>query len=210
MTIKMAQDDTVAYFKINLQLFAEEETAEVENTESEEKTDSQNPVTEEKKETETNPSSEVEKTDTDNSDASESELTFSVPDGIEAPTQEFQNYVKEQGFSNEQAQGLVDFYVNKVLPQQQEALAAQNEQWVATSKEKFGDKGIATANKALSRYGSPELVELLKTTGLGNHPEMIAVFKAVGEKISESTAVTPAMKPPEKQLLYPNSKEMYD
>ena len=48
---------------------------------------------------------------------------------------------------------------------------------------------MASAVKALDTFGTPELVELLDTYGIGNNPEMIRFFKRVGEATGEDKIV---------------------
>jgi hypothetical protein len=48
---------------------------------------------------------------------------------------------------------------------------------------------LAAAQRTLQKFGSPELVQYLDNTGLGNSPELIKLFSNIGLSISESTAV---------------------
>lgn len=199
---------------MDLQLFSEEEASEqqveVENSEAAEKTVDENPTGEEKKEVESESSSKDKKLDTNDSTAPDEYSEFSLPENVSAPIDEFKTFAKEQGLSQEKAQSLVDFYAKTILPKQEEMQTAAIEKWTGDSVKRFGKKGIETANKALSRFGSKELVGLLTDTGLGNHPEVIAVFESIGKQISESTLVNPGTKPPAVKPMYPNSKDMYE
>lgn len=49
---------------------------------------------------------------------------------------------------------------------------------------------LAIAKKALDTYGTPEIRQLLETTGLGNNPEMIRFFWRVGKTLTEDGTVT--------------------
>jgi hypothetical protein len=111
---------------------------------------------------------------------------FTVPEGFSAPIDDFKSWAKENNMTQEAAQSAVDFYVNKIAPQQQAQHEEMVNKWVEESKSKFGDKGIEEANKALARFSTPEFINFLSETGIGNHPEMIAAFKNIGTKISES------------------------
>lgn len=83
---------------------------------------------------------------------------------------------------------------------QQEAALAQVNEWSAQSKadKEFGgdrfDANLAIAKKSMLAFASPALVELLNTTGLGNHPEVIRMFYKSGLAISEDQMV-PARTP---------------
>jgi hypothetical protein len=47
------------------------------------------------------------------------------------------------------------------------------------------DENLAVARRAVDAFGSPALKELLNTTGLGNHPEVVKAFYKAGKAISE-------------------------
>lgn len=78
---------------------------------------------------------------------------------------------------------------------QLEQVRAEVSKWVESAKvdpEIGGDKlkpSLASANAAVSKFGTPELSALLKATGLGNHPEFIRVFAKVGQLIAEDKVV---------------------
>jgi hypothetical protein len=114
---------------------------------------------------------------------------INVPEGYNAPTEDFISFAKENGLSNETAQAAVDFYINKVVPTQQKAVTDQVTTWEAETKKTYGDAGIEIAKKAVNTFATPELIEILNQSGLGNHPQIVGLFKSIGEKISESTLV---------------------
>jgi hypothetical protein len=118
--------------------------------------------------------------------APEQYADFTLPEGFDAPTDDFKAWAKEQNMTQEKAQATIDFYTQKIIPQQQAAHAKQVEAWGKESQTKYGKEGIEAANKALGRFSTPEFTELLSQSGLGNHPEMIGIFKQISEKISES------------------------
>lgn len=49
------------------------------------------------------------------------------------------------------------------------------------------NQNLATAAKALDRFGTPALREMLDETGIGNHPELIRAWAKVGKAISEDS-----------------------
>lgn len=140
--------------------------------------------------------------------APEKYADFTLPEGFTAPVDEFKTWAKEQNLNQESAQSMVDFYIKNIVPQQEAERTATVEKWTEESKTKYGDKGIDTANKALGRFSTPEFKQFLVDTGLGNHPEMIGIFKSIGEKISESGLVEGTKKSAPSRM-YPNSPEMY-
>jgi hypothetical protein len=69
----------------------------------------------------------------------------------------------------------------------------ETQKWAAEIKadKEYGgaafEENLALAKKAISKFGSPGLVELFKTTGIGNHPELIKAFVRAGKAISEDS-----------------------
>ena len=125
---------------------------------------------------------------------------FKVPEGMELDVKlvdTFSPVFKELGLSNEQAQKLVDNYAPFIKAQaeaqKQAALDSYKEmvgEWkTETTKELGADaqKIIALAGKAINKFGTPALRELLNETGVGNHIELVKFFANVGKSISEDT-----------------------
>ena len=118
---------------------------------------------------------------------------------------ELSSVAKELDLSQGAAQKLVDRLGPKIaertLVAQAEAFKATNEEWVASAKadkEFGGDKlneNLAVAKKALDAFGTPELRELLNTTGIGNHPEFIRAFYRAGLTVSEDKFVSGGTRP---------------
>jgi hypothetical protein len=122
---------------------------------------------------------------------------FKLPDGIELDADavtEFSAIAKEMKLDQASAQKLADVAANMVQ-RQAEQHAATVQGWVdqvKADKEIGGDKmpeHLAIAQKALDTFGSPELREILNSTGLGNNPEVIRAFYRAGKAISEDTFV---------------------
>jgi len=107
----------------------------------------------------------------------------------------FEGIARELGLSQEAAVKLID----SVSPAMQEAANAQRQHTIAAwenaakaDPEFGGDKlgeNMATAKKALDKFGSPELTKMLNDTGLGNHPELIRAFFRAGQQISSGSFV---------------------
>lgn len=108
----------------------------------------------------------------------------------------FSEAARELNLSNESAQKMLDKIGPAFAERQANAMEAARTQWVNDSrgdKEFGGDKlqeNIATAKKALDKFGTPELVTLLNESGLGNHPEIIRAFYRAGMAISEDGFVS--------------------
>ncbi|WGL96480.1 peptidase [Arsenophonus nasoniae] len=109
----------------------------------------------------------------------------------------FEPIARELDLSNEQAQKMVDLYGAKIMPQvikqQAEQWQQQIDSWVKTVNEdqQLGSvESINHAQKALEKFGSPDLKQYLNDTGLGNHPELIRVFANIGQAMAEDNMVT--------------------
>lgn len=122
---------------------------------------------------------------------------FAMPDGVELDEKavgEFTEIAKELKLPQDQAQKLVDLYAKRVQGQV-EAHKTLVEGWatsVKADKDIGGDKlpeSLATARKAVDAFGSPELKNLLNTSGLGNHPEFVKLMYRAGKAISEDRFV---------------------
>lgn len=52
------------------------------------------------------------------------------------------------------------------------------------------EANLDLSKKALAKLGTPELVDHLEKSGLGNHPEMVKLFHKLGTAISEDSLAT--------------------
>jgi len=125
-----------------------------------------------------------------------------APEGMaidQAMLDTFTPIFKELGISQEGAQKLADAYA-PVIKQQMEAQqqAAINEykttveNWKSETTKALGanaDKELAKAAKAIEKFGSPELRQVLNETGVGNHIHLVRFFAKVGELISQDSFV---------------------
>lgn len=138
-----------------------------------------------------------------------------MPEGVQldsAAAEEFTAIAKELKLDQAAAQKVADVGA-KMAQRQAEAHAKLVETWteqVKTDKDIGGDKldeNLGIARKAIDTFGSPELKELLNSTGLGNHPEVVKLAYKVGKAISEDRFVTGSPKGPETDMakkLFPN------
>jgi len=140
----------------------------------------------------------------------------------------FSAVAKELDLSQGAAQKILDAIAPKVaerfMANQLEAIKTLHGEWVTqvkNDKELGGDnleQNLAVAEKALTAFGTPELRKLLgnydpqsnpKGTGMGNHPELIRAFVAIGKAISEDTPVSGGKQPTKGEIsaakaLYPD------
>lgn len=151
---------------------------------------------------------------------------FVINDDVKA---EAEPVFKELGLSNEQANLLMPLagrFAERIATQQQDAFQAVASDWAREAQkdpEIGGSKWDETANyvaKALDNFGAPSVKDkdgnetnpfrkLLNDSKLGNHPEMIRMFRKVGERISEDSDFVRAdagahVKPSREEVLYPS------
>ena len=128
---------------------------------------------------------------------------FELPEGFaldEATSTELIAFAKEKNLSVEEGQKLVDLGV-AMRQREAEQYQVTQKQWVDSIKadpEMGGaqlNENIAVAKKALDAFGTPELTQLLDTTGFGNHPEVVRAFYKIGKSISEDRLVIGQGKP---------------
>lgn len=136
---------------------------------------------------------------------------FNVPEGMTFDREtagDFFATAKKLNLTQEQAQELVDLYGSRMASMQ----AKQQEQvqgWLKESEKKYKAEEINLAKNTLARFAGDSFKEFLDNTGLNVHPEMVAVFKAIGEQISEGKFIDPGKATKPKSLgeaLYPNMK----
>lgn len=142
--------------------------------------------------------------------APESYADFTLPEGLTydaASAGDFLAVAKELNLTQDQAQKLVDLYATRIVDMQN-APKAQSESWHKESSKLYKTEDLDLANKTLSRFAGKEFIELLANTGLSNHPQMIGVFKSIGEQISEGKFVDAPGSASTKPL-YANSPNMY-
>lgn len=127
--------------------------------------------------------------------------------------------LKELGLSNEQANkvaGLVPKVQERLIQQQNDDFSAVKAGWAkeAQADEEIGGKKWketqAFAARALDHFGAPKgspFRALLDETGLGNHPEMIRMFRKIGEAAGEDGTFARGDakidKKPREEVLYP-------
>jgi hypothetical protein len=145
---------------------------------------------------------------------------FELPQGVEVDTvalEEAQSLFAEARLSQPQAQKLVDLYagkMNELVQRQISAAEGRQKAWVAEVK---GDPELggrrfeqarAAAQKALNRFGTPELRRTLDELWVGNNPQLFRFFVRVGQAVSEDSWVgarSSAGRPSAAETLYPTN-----
>ena len=127
---------------------------------------------------------------------------FTLPDGVKiAPEVEAKvtATAKEFNLPQEGAQKLVNAAIDlqkSFASQMDTKITAIRQEWVTQSKadKEFGgdnfDVNLAVANTAVRAFGSPAFKQLLKDSGVGDHPEFIRTFLNIGKSISQDSAIT--------------------
>ena len=151
-------------------------------------------------------------------------LTLKAPDGslldagaVERTTAQ----VAKLGLSQEHAQEVLEHVHKEVAAYQtaQEATAKRlmSQDWIAQVKadpELGGakyDETIRMSSLARQRFMRPEFLQMLNDSGLGNHPENVRAWAAVGRLMAEANLITSGETPPAPpvkdplKVLYPNT-----
>jgi hypothetical protein len=123
---------------------------------------------------------------------------FTAPEGREFDPHviaQFAEVAKELNLPQDAAQKVIDKIAPALAQRQAEQIEAAHAAWAEASradKDFGGDKlktSLATAQKALGAFGTPELRTLLNDSGLGNHPDVIRFLVKAGAAISDDTFV---------------------
>jgi len=126
--------------------------------------------------------------------AAEIEYKFDMPEGVEvdqASLDEFTGIAKELKLPADAAKKFVDLAAKREIARA-EAFATQVETWgneVKADPELGKAENLAIAKKAVDTFGTPELRDLLNSTGMGNHPTVVRFMLNAGKTISEDTIV---------------------
>ena len=147
--------------------------------------------------------------------ATEVVYEFTLPEGMEsdkASAEEFVAIAKELKLPKEQAQKVVDLAIKRETARA-EAFNAQVQGWEASvkaDKELGGDKlpeTLAICRKAID-LGPPGLKDLLSSTKMGSHPDVVKWAYAIGKALSEDRFVQGGGAPKgdngTARVLYPN------
>lgn len=142
---------------------------------------------------------ESKQPDTKTGEAAQAPFALKAPEGRQFDAEVLNTYTdtaKTLGLKVEAAQALLDKVAPVLEARQTQQIAEVRAQWESDTKadkEIGGDKltaSLATAKKALDAFGTPELRQLLESTGLGNHREIVRAFAKAGSAISEDMFVS--------------------
>ena len=188
-TLVANQDPAINEQEVSEKLFDKsgEATPPVENKPAE-----SNPVPEQKTETKVESKTEIKDFKVED---------LKLPEGLQLPkdsVEKIASYAREQGFSKDKAQELLDLkahMVNDMIAAQQESYSKTREEWVSQVKndQEIGGnnfkQSIDHAQRALKQFASDEFIKTLNETGYGDHPEVVRVFARIGKMIGNDTIV---------------------
>ena len=144
---------------------------------------------------------------------------FALPPGVEVDTaalEQAQSLFAEARLSQPQAQKLVDLYAGKMSELvQRQRVAAESRQmaWIAEVKNdpdlggRRFEQARAAAQRALGRFGTPQLRRSLDELGVSNSPQLFRFFVRVGQAVSEDHSTGPrpgGTEPSAAETLYPH------
>jgi hypothetical protein len=120
---------------------------------------------------------------------------YDMSDYAPESTENFRQLAHEIGLNNDQANTLFNAYMDSIAGQEESESEAfdqfEVENTQALQKEWGGDfdKNVELARRAFMNFATPEAVEIMEQTGLGNHPEILKVFSRVGELLQEDSVL---------------------
>jgi hypothetical protein len=111
---------------------------------------------------------------------------------------ELNGLAKDMNLSQVGAQKLVDLQVKMTQKQEDLGHAQFNQmkaEWETETKKELGasfEADMALVRKTAQRFATPELLQLLADTGVGNHKAMVAFMRTIGNSIAEDVPVAGA------------------
>ncbi len=145
--------------------------------------------------------------------------TFNLPEGMSVEDSTLESFIplaKELNLDQGQAQKLVDYEAGRVqdlIDSQEQVWGDLRQEWrtaVKSDSEIGGpafEESLAAGKTFLSKFGTPELMEALNSTGMGDHPEFIRAFARAGKAMKEdalSVGGPGEHKRSPEEILYPN------
>ena len=152
------------------------------------------------------------------------DIEVNLPDGVAADQgllDKFKAAAKAKGMSSEQAQSVLDVYVEAQKDAErkaQESAVQQVKEWESQIRKdpelggKDYDANISAAKKAIRKFATPALADALDSSGLGSHPEMLRFIARVGKALAEDSVAgsnngRPQTAQDEFMGIYTNTKE---
>lgn len=133
--------------------------------------------------------------------APENYESFTLPEGVSLGDEmmgKFGTLGKELNLNQESAQKLVDLAVSHtqgLVKEQTDGWSKIREGWVneIKSDKDFGGNNfsetVERAKRSLGKYGSPELIKSLESTGYGDNPELIKLLSRIDKVVGEDKTI---------------------
>lgn len=167
----------------------------------------------------------TEETNETNTEETKDEVNYELKLGennllAESFVEKTKEFAKENNLTNEQAQAILDKQneaVNEYLNAENQKLVEELEGWrkqVIDDPVMGGNNLKATAENArrvVERFGTPEFTEILKTTGYGDHPEVVRFLSTLGSVMADDSLILgkagASKEVPVEDLFYGNNKK---
>ena len=104
----------------------------------------------------------------------------------------------ETGLSDTQAKNVLDIYMKGMEEVQTEQDAQFQKERVNNKlaiQQEWGanyERNANLAQRAFNQFASKGAISLMEETGIGEHPEMLKMFKGIGEMLAEDNMLAPA------------------
>lgn len=120
-----------------------------------------------------------------------------APAGVEidqAKLGETRKFLHSVGLSDAQEGAIMKYYLESIGASHKalsDASVATKTASIAALKQEYGDKfdhNINVAQSVIKKFGGPELMDKLNSTGLGDDPAFIKLFASIGSVLLDDTA----------------------
>lgn len=157
---------------------------------------------------------EAEKADDDKNEESEIsyDLKLAEESHLDAKAiEEVTAFATENKLSNEAAQAMLkreEEMLTNFVQSNEAALDAQVNQWRESivADKVLGGENLETtkanSRRAVERFGSEGFIEILNTTGYGNHPEVVGFLNKLGSLMSEDSLISGKAEPAAQKELH--------
>lgn len=128
---------------------------------------------------------------------------YTIPENADSATkaqlQALRDSAHVKGVTADQWEALVDNAVSSISKSRQSAVETMEqakEQWAEQARLQYGedfDTKLAQAQRTFQdmiQDDGAELIELLETSGLGNHPKLMELFVQIGDRMADDTVPT--------------------
>ena len=110
-------------------------------------------------------------------------------------TENFRQFAHQLGLNNQQAETIYQAYQQDIAERDQ-ASQQDFEQFEVDNlnalQQEWGDQfnhNLEMARRAFMNFATPEAVQVIEETGMGNHPELLKVFARIGEVLAEDSVL---------------------